>query len=1025
MTLSIEQLRERVVAEVGHTAVEQVSDSILRFTRQEDGLPFAVYYVDLAEELPETQEMLTRYQDRVIGSHYFEGRKSLQWSNYLYFVTTSDRLASSKARQIKELIESDRSYARKFVISEKEVDAVLKPLVIAPSDAILPTNVQSLWLDRLVEARLDGAILSDEDLPTRLALIESPPTELTTKPRQLGRSVEVGTAPFIRSLYLKAFRDFPSQRSFEFGKVNLICGANGSGKTSLLEAIELFYCGRNKRNPDALRAYELEAVLADGRAERADSKHILQIFRDRNLKWYGQHEVKTNNLYRSFAQFNFLDTDAAASLADSTSQIEDDLSRLLIGPDASKTWQVIERVSEAVSAVLRGLLPLKAEIDEELAALAAKRLKESSDSQQESDSICTRLKEMVLRIGWAETQGDKEAGRIVEALSELVSLVRQAAALDGSSVSLNGLAKYCLESGVTCYRAEKDLARLELLRNSQKRLGEAIKRDREALELAEKTKRLILSGLPERVEEENRQQNTVAIYSGWLAGLDADMLGMLSSSDRDVKAVVCHEVAISNRFASEAAFASAKSEYAKYSKMREESLNLAQELRQIAARILRRGTKPDECPLCHARFGPGELAKHIGLGVDEDLEALGKALLIELTERESAVRHATAFEAVSGWLREFSKRAGLAPEVTVRSALDRVEEAKENLAEGQRRLSALRGEAISQEAQGISLTRLDDISGRLRELGYSLPDLSREAVDRLLSIIDFSAASSSQTLEAESLKADELQQMLEAALGTVGSNIPDFRRALSQLKERLAEADRIRAKLDEFSSSFPWPEERLLAEFAVEAESVRRVAAELQAALSRERQAQVTYSESTKRRDLLEKRRDQLVLRIKRLSEAQVTLTTLQKEHSLTDAMSAALDQNRVSIEAIFSQIHSPAEFCELGSSLTTLVRRVDGTEAKLSEISTGQRAAFAMSIFLAQNAQLREGPPVVLIDDPIAHIDDLNSLSFLDYLREVVLKGRRQLFFATANEKLATLFERKFDFLGAEGFCRFDLRRE
>lgn len=69
--------------------------------------------------------------------------------------------------------------------------------------------------------------------------------------------------------------------------------------------------------------------------------------------------------------------------------------------------------------------------------------------------------------------------------------------------------------------------------------------------------------------------------------------------------------------------------------------------------------------------------------------------------------------------------------------------------------------------------------------------------------------------------------------------------------------------------------------------------------------------------------------------------------------------------------------------------------------------------------------PPVILIDDPIAHVDDLNSLSFLDYLREIVLKGGRQVFFATANDKLATLFERKFDFLGSEGFRRFNLGRQ
>jgi hypothetical protein len=51
--------------------------------------------------------------------------------------------------------------------------------------------------------------------------------------------------------------------------------------------------------------------------------------------------------------------------------------------------------------------------------------------------------------------------------------------------------------------------------------------------------------------------------------------------------------------------------------------------------------------------------------------------------------------------------------------------------------------------------------------------------------------------------------------------------------------------------------------------------------------------------------------------------------------------------------------------------------------------------------------------------------LSFLDYLREIILTGKRQIFFATANDKLATLFQRKFDFLGAEGFRRFDLSRE
>ncbi|MNY61437.1 hypothetical protein D3C86_1981150 [compost metagenome] len=64
------------------------------------------------------------------------------------------------------------------------------------------------------------------------------------------------------------------------------------------------------------------------------------------------------------------------------------------------------------------------------------------------------------------------------------------------------------------------------------------------------------------------------------------------------------------------------------------------------------------------------------------------------------------------------------------------------------------------------------------------------------------------------------------------------------------------------------------------------------------------------------------------------------------------------------------------------------------------------------------------MFDDPVAFIDDFNALSFLDYLRNYVLSSGRQIFFATANERLANLFEKKFSFLGENEFVRYDLTR-
>ena len=311
----------------------------------------------------------------------------------------SDKFASGEVRKAKELIERDRNYARKFVITEEDLESILTPSVVAPADSTPHANVLTVWTEILTETGLDKVILCDDDLPTRLKLIESSHSAPTVKPKAQRRTRAITAESSIRSLDLNKYRSYPLQRNFTFGTVNLIFGANGSGKTALLEAIEFFYCGKNKRNPKARPLYEMVGDFADGRSEVVTANRSLQVFRDRNLVWYGQPETNTQNLFQSFAQFNFLDTDAAVSLADSASRIEDDLSKLLVGPDASKTWRDIERVFEAVVPKMRDLRSLEAQIKEELTVLDI-QIKESSGMPMESDSICIRLEEMINRVGW-------------------------------------------------------------------------------------------------------------------------------------------------------------------------------------------------------------------------------------------------------------------------------------------------------------------------------------------------------------------------------------------------------------------------------------------------------------------------------------------------------------------------------------------------------------------------------------------------------------------------------------------------
>jgi ABC-type lipoprotein export system ATPase subunit len=158
---------------------------------------------------------------------------------------------------------------------------------------------------------------------------------------------------------------------------------------------------------------------------------------------------------------------------------------------------------------------------------------------------------------------------------------------------------------------------------------------------------------------------------------------------------------------------------------------------------------------------------------------------------------------------------------------------------------------------------------------------------------------------------------------------------------------------------------------------------------------------------------------VDRVEEALKAIRAIKQHHSLEELLESFFRENLNRINAIFQMIHSPREFEEIqvrrgqdGRGSEVQLKRKDGQLVGITQISTGQRAALALAIFFALNEKLETGPQLILLDDPVSHIDDLNALAFFDYLREVVLTRKRQIVYATANDKMASLFSRKFEFL-------------
>ena len=428
--------------------------------------------------------------------------------------------------------------------------------------------------------------------------------------------------------------------------------------------------------------------------------------------------------------------------------------------------------------------------------------------------------------------------------------------------------------------------------------------------------------------------------------------------------------------------------------------------------------------MCHTRFKPGELVAHIKREVSRQLEHSDEELATRVRSAEETASRTAAEETAAAAAAAFAQRAELETQTTLAKIATAFATATSNLAEQTQRLRAIEAELQTLERQGIRWADLDPLRVELVRRRFPVNDWSDASVSATAQQIAKAITDLEKALAEHTRNAERLKQQLSAMLSATVSTSRNARSALTGLEQQTAVADTLAKRIETFAEEFRIPLTKPLGELAVEADAIRGVAQELQNAAQQEKETNAVRAQSTARRAQHEQEALELAPKIKNLATATGVLQRLQRDHSLSAAMKDALQRNRGAIESIFAQIHAPHEFAGLGETITELRRR-NGTVSNLAQISTGQRAALGLSIFLAQNMKLRDAPPVILIDDPIAHVDDLNCLAFLDYLREIALSQRRQIFFATANEKLAAIFGRKFDFLGQPEFRKIELHRE
>ncbi len=1021
-----------------YSNVLEVRPGIFRLSEDKDGRDYAIRYFDLTGNLSEAADHLQEYQEDLLTETFFDSNfpTDLRWNHYLYFVSDENPSTCSSFNENKKKIEADRTYARKHVISGEELKAILTPK--SRSQISQPVDIINQWTQRLDQLDL-SFILDDSITSSEIAKYirdhKKPPLTIVNNASKLSdidtklSEAEVTAAKaFLKILTISNFRDYPTKQRFKFGKVNLIFGRNGAGKTSLLEAIEFLYCGENRRVNELTNATHVEGeFFSSDNILTTTSKILTKTQVLRNSVWYAKADLRKPTLANSFSKFNFLDTDAAANLSkenDSDDRLRTDLVRLLHGTEVVRTLKHVEQVEKKLGELLR-ISKYEAERTEEKLADQQGRLLEIKNSPKDSDNLFLSLNFFLKKLSWSKIPESKnEAIQILEPLNLLDSSVRQiikSGVFDSKNglELLNQLNRQLSESLAS---AESIFNKIQDIRSVQFESTQKNNDIQKKMVILETLERYANAEFTLKLEE----LNTLRIKTN----KTGERLALLENAQDDLVTFIHTTLSLDQ--ARKTSDQTVLSIEAKLHDQRilvesiEENMSstnvLKQNLMLMATELLNKVSDKNHCPVCRTQFDDEQLKLRMVLTNDSEGNKVLETALLNLTQLQEQLARAKVIHTALNKLSSFFDFEG---EFTIKEALEIVKDT-----------------SVSLEKNRNTISEIDNVVKQFGIDGLTESDLYRQLslinldklpnVDQLISLKkDYfgQTAQLRQSITSCESNLNELQIEFFNLVGaeTKESIIPGTVSIsmLEPLRERLA---RVATDISAYHSILPFFNSTITSSDHIDSLALAQANDALNRLLTQlEREAQNLSAAQEVEKNItnLIEMCTEFTEKNELMTKAFSLISELNKQSNTGEFSNTILSVNAATIGEIFRAIHSPTEFTvTVENNNLEIIRERTKNTVSLNQMSTGQRAAYALSLFLTLNRNLILGPPLILLDDPVAHVDDLNILSFLDYLRDIAISGERQIFFATADEKLAGLFRQKFRFLGPDDFCEISLER-
>lgn len=966
---------------------------------------------------------------------YYEDIRNGQSNAMVYIVYILDDDSSNIPIQV---IESNKTYGRKYVFTELETITFINGIVKTSHDDTAAVSPVQEWDRILREEHLTGCLTeaySAKKVESYLSGQRFDADYGMDDDYSAMTSSEIPQVKWVKSLDTTGFREFCfDDETLEFGQINLFYGANGSGKTSVLEAIEYSLTAEVRRVKDfkvklptgqypRLRVYDKEAgihTFTPGMA-KTNTKEIDRV-------WFGVPVGRTKStLNDNFNRFNAFDSEAAYKFIHESDNSEDTYAsmfgNLMFGEsvvDHEKKWQRFKKAFNDKYSELRGELSNA----KEMAAFYEQSLAQKSDDSKSQDIEQGILElKLTIRARLPRASSDRYP-KILEELTIVRKYVDVISAGDSDSKTFGAIAAdiALVKKNNMQYTREKR-EKSDAITTIAEQNGE-IKRKI----FAEKEKQ---SGIQERISSISTDIRNWSIVQNVLSHEDTiklvnDLIDEMTAIERELyfiskieqRTAIVNFLKLDKYESMTEAEKSAKEE--ELAKLKEKKTQLenkyneakksfgekeqqAIELRRIGKTLL----TDSKCPLCGHEYD----------STQQLIDIIDQAVVVDDSIEEMITE-----------IQEVSKQI-----IEVEKVLDR----EKLIAKALTELDGLRDTVPMIEKCGTDYKKLyefieskKDKEKRKEEIIEQQSTLDAQG----FSLKNITACKEYKTSDATYLEykrngsgtyAEYLDGKLQRAqteLALIDANITKFERDIQQnnQKEELLRADihrldsmlealdmdsnrELEQALENIKTKFEISDDVVFDKWAGKYHSVfdkcelevQRM--EAQDSIAFEKKMLADYKATIKR----------VEPQVERCAKA---VQAFERMPSLSSFVEKGIKTNIQNISTFFTMMHHSGEFEELGidSEGIYAIRGLNHQKIRTYEMSTGQRSTIAMAVMFALHMAAPDAPQFLLLDEPLATMDDTQVLNVLDILKSMA-EQNTQIFFTTANGIMIKLFKECF----------------